>query len=413
VSDDHFALDPDRVEWLLANDPDNPLFNAVDADDPEAGVLSFDHLRKGLVRVTLPLPDNMDVIDEHGTVITPQDRKISVWRGVPSVLNVAYDAPYQSDGRLSTLEEQAQAAFLAHSAAGAQPQSQLEQLADFERTLFSSDAARDVARWSSLSALDATLERPEDRAALDAAEMRGLTVFNSACEACHGGATTKQIVNRQVQGVFFNALKPDGNVLWQPIVLPGATPFSIPVQDPRPFDEFLNAGFAYMSYLGQIGRAPKLFNASVSLPRYRFRFYKDSARTQQLTDLPPIPVTASGDPLDPNAALDEYNGLIAGPNFFAQQFTTDPGRALISGDPLDFEGFDVPQLRGVAKTAPYLHDNSHLTLEEVLDSYSRRVLPFLLPLNLPAQYPPETPGGEKEALTPQQKQDLLAYLRLL
>lgn len=50
----------------------------------------------------------------------------------------------------------------------------------------------------------------------------------------------------------------------------------------------------------------------------------------------------------------------------------DPGRALITGNPnpaTDFEGFDVPSLYGIADTAPYFHDNSSQTLEDVMELY--------------------------------------------
>ena len=77
-----------------------------------------------------------------------------------------------------------------------------------------------------------------------------------------------------------------------------------------------------------------------------------------------------------------------------------PGRAAITGDPADFEAFDVPQLRGIARTAPYFHDNSHETLRDVVDTYSRFVLPFITPLNLPAVHPPEQPGGRKDRSAP-------------
>jgi cytochrome c peroxidase len=123
-------------------------------------------------------------------------------------------------------------------------------------------------------------------------------------------------------------------------------------------------------------------------------------------------VTASGDPHDLCPALDERGAPIVGPNLIPQQFTTDPGRAVITGDPADFEAFDTPQLRGIAQTAPYFHDNSRETLREVVDEYSRFLLPFLKPLELPT-FPPEQPGGRKEGLSPEQKNDLLEFLEQL
>ena len=49
----------------------------------------------------------------------------------------------------------------------------------------------------------------------------------------------------------------------------------------------------------------------------------------------------------------------------------------------------------------------------MVDTYSRLVLAFITPLNLPAVHPPEQPGGRKESLSPAQKADLLAFLRRL
>jgi cytochrome c peroxidase len=65
--------------------------------------------------------------------------------------------------------------------------------------------------------------------------------------------------------------------------------------------------------------------------------------------------------------------------------STDPGKALLSGrlDELNF--FDIPTLYGIAKTAPYFHDNSAATLEEMIRHYQlefeavRRVIPAFLP----------------------------------
>ncbi len=51
----------------------------------------------------------------------------------------------------------------------------------------------------------------------------------------------------------------------------------------------------------------------------------------------------------------------------------DPGRALINGS-IDFESFNafkIPSLWGVSRTAPYFHDNSAKTLDEVAQQYAR------------------------------------------
>jgi len=55
--------------------------------------------------------------------------------------------------------------------------------------------------------------------------------------------------------------------------------------------------------------------------------------------------------------------------------SSDPGRALLTGfvggpAPLDdWNKFDVPGLHGISRTAPYFHNNSAATLDEVVDHY--------------------------------------------
>jgi cytochrome c peroxidase len=77
----------------------------------------------------------------------------------------------------------------------------------------------------------------------------------------------------------------------------------------------------------------------------------------------------------------------------------DPGRALITGNANDlFEGlnaFKIPSLWGLERTAPYFHDNSARTLDEVAQHYTR----FFGPLGL--------------VLTEQDQKDMVAYMKLL
>lgn len=406
---DHTALLPASVAARLAQDPNDPLFNAIDADDPSAAVPTYRHLLKGLVRITLPLPANIDLIDVNGQVVTPPARTISVWRGVPSVENTAYTAGFLYDGRAATLQQQALGALRDHSqirtAVGFGEQNLI---AAFEQTIFSSDRAKSVADQIEAGVPVSAIADPEASMALTVEQQRGRAIYNRACTGCHGAATDNLITNRAAHDQLFFQLQPDGNVVYQS--LPGVGP--VPVLAPRPTDEFLNVGFGLASYRGQIGQFPA-FNADVELPRYRLRFYADGSRSVPVTELPPIPVTASGQPFDPQPAINPQTGApIVGPNRAPQWWSTDPGRCLISGDPADFEAFDVPQLRGVAHTAPYMHDNSHATLADVVNTYSRDILPLIPALGLPRVSPPESPGLPAESLTPQEKADLLAFLNV-
>jgi cytochrome c peroxidase len=83
----------------------------------------------------------------------------------------------------------------------------------------------------------------------------------------------------------------------------------------------------------------------------------------------------------------------------------DPGRSLITGvtDVEDttfsnFNAFKIPQLRGVRNTAPYFHDNSAKTLEDVLAHYKT----FF-----------EIATNGALILTPRDQKDIVAFIKLL
>jgi hypothetical protein len=389
VESEHLALSPQHVATLYATHPNDPLFNRIDADDPDAAVPTYDHLKAGLIRVTVPLADNLDVIDLAGNVITNAARTISMWRGVPSTENVGYTAPYQYDGRAPTLEVQADGALHAHSQIDREPRPVvLESIADFERATFSSHAAEEVAEGldegRTPAPLDLHLPPGSDAA-------KGQAVFQSICAKCHGSPTTNVIVDQDVFDSFFPVQHDDGTVdiigfLPTGVAIPST--FLHGVQPPHEG----TLGISAIATLGQLGVLPN--PSGLSLPQYRLRFYTDATRTQKRVDMPPLPP-----------------GI--GPSLAPLPFTVDPGRSIISGDPYDWEGFDVPQLRGVSKTAPYFHDASAPDLHALLDEYSRLILPADPVLNLPPIFPPEGPGLPPESLTPAQKAQLFAFLQLI
>lgn len=81
----------------------------------------------------------------------------------------------------------------------------------------------------------------------------------------------------------------------------------------------------------------------------------------------------------------------------------DEGRFAVTGDPSDHGAFKTPTLREIARTAPYMHDGSLATLEEVVDFYAQggRANPALDRRMRPIDFTTE----EKEAL--------FAFLRTL
>lgn len=91
----------------------------------------------------------------------------------------------------------------------------------------------------------------------------------------------------------------------------------------------------------------------------------------------------------------------SGPNFSDEDFHNtgvgardgepQPGRAAVTGRPEDRGRFKTPTLRGVAATAPYMHDGSLATLEEVVELYRRgghanaNLDPVLAPIDMSAE----------------------------
>ena len=78
----------------------------------------------------------------------------------------------------------------------------------------------------------------------------------------------------------------------------------------------------------------------------------------------------------------------------------DLGRAAITGNPDQIIDFKIQTLWGIKDTAPYFHDNSARTLEEVVDHYQR----FFQLVDDPAAF---------IKITDQDKADIVAYMKLL
>ncbi len=81
----------------------------------------------------------------------------------------------------------------------------------------------------------------------------------------------------------------------------------------------------------------------------------------------------------------------------------DPGRYRISGRPEDWGAFKAPTLREVARSAPYMHDGSLKTLQEVVEYYNKGGIPNK---NLDERIKPLN-------LTEQEKRDMEEFLKSL
>jgi cytochrome c peroxidase len=342
----------------------DPLFLPIDADDFRVhgdNASDFSNLRQnGLIRITLPLPANLRLIDP-ATNAPSAETSVDLWRAVPTVLNVRLTGPdnlnpwprgpnasggFQLDARIGTLSEQARGALMNHAQAQAEPTAGfLDDLAALEQVLFSS--AR-VARLSDAIRSGASA-LPDIDPPLDALQAQGKATFIRACAQCHGG--------------------PGMSTPQPPVV----RFHDISTQCPRPVDTVTPARFLFTP-------------CPVRLTR--------NARTYEIT---------------------LNNGTVA------RRVSSDPGRALLSGfvgGPAgqdDWNKLDIPGLRGISHTAPYFHNNSAATLEEVADHYVQfyKRVPTVAP---PGVVPPvaTTDGVHFDrALQPEERDGLVAYLRTL
>jgi cytochrome c peroxidase len=353
---------------------DDPLFRPVDADDfrlngESAGDFS-NLVENGLVRVTMPLPPNVRLIDP-ATGQPSDEREVDLWRAVMPVTNVAITGPdavapvwppgapripimgtdpngpnlqggYQHDARFATLEEQARGALFAHAQVSVEPpQRMLDDLAAFQRTLFSSPGVELLAG----AIRSHSMPLPDPDPELKELEQQGKAVFARSCATCHGGT-----------------LHPGTSTPEVLIVRPIVRYHNIQTACPRPATD------------GYAPCPPRLAR---------------NARTYRVT-------RADGT--------------------FQFVTTSDPGRLLLTGQPADLGVMDNTQLRGIGRTAPYFHNNSAATLEEVLDHYDaffRRVARLNPPPNLPPILSSNGMVIDRGFVSTDERAALLAYLRKL
>lgn len=187
---------------------------------------------------------------------------------------------------------------------------------------------------------------------------------------------------------------------------------------PQFFSSFTMLKFAYT------GARPQLPNGRSAAEKRGRRFFIDAAPSGDLktglcaachsgpmlnetNEFVPVPPFRRGGRFQ-SVAVSEFNG--AGNPVRPWRFrnadgtvtefaSADPGRALVTGDAGDVQSrnaFKIPSLWAAARTAPYFHDNSARTLDDVARHYAnffRAVSPI--------------------ELTEQDQQDMVAYMKLL
>ena len=100
-----------------------------------------------------------------------------------------------------------------------------------------------------------------------------------------------------------------------------------------------------------------------------------------------------------NFTLNAYSNLGVG----TDKPEPDVGRFAVTKDPRDWGVFKTPTLREIEHTAPYMHDGSLKTLEEVVDFYNKGGIPNK---NLDANI-------KKLNLSDAEKKDLVEFMKAL
>jgi cytochrome c peroxidase len=352
-SRDTGTVSPRDAKARFQEDPNDPLFLHDGSDDDDGdglgdGVHVTRMLKDATLLMRIPLHPDVELKGQS------ELRVVTVRRGIPTTLNTpALDPVLMLDGRQPTLQDQALGAINDHAQATRIPTPrELNLIANFQKT---------PRFYSSLPLLFFALtgeHAPGLPKGRTASEKRGRVFFEDlppdfsvdppnfrvgACAACHSGP----MLNQTNQ--------------FLPVAVPPGSRFQTVL-----VSEFNTAGNPLMTFV-----------------------FRNQARDMD-------PATNQDGKLD---------GII-------EVSSPDPGRALISGRADDIGSFDqlnafkISPLRGIRHTAPYFHDNSSRTLEDVAEHYRKF---FLIVTDV------DGPGPAQPllVLTEQDKRDIVAFMKLL
>jgi cytochrome c peroxidase len=370
---DSFQLSPANAEarfrllqWRRQFDPqaDDPLFRPIDADDFRTNgtaARDFRNLREnGLIRVTFPLPPSIRLVDP-ATNQPSGELFVDVWRMVPTVNDVKLTGP---DGQNPWAREpnvtggyqlDGRFATLQEQALGAFINHAEVETPPSQRTL------DDLAAFQR-----ALFTNSRVRALADAVDAGTVPLPDPDPRLTELEEQGKTVFNRACAHCHGG---PGQSTTEPPVV----RYHDIATQCPRPVDTVSPARFAFAPCPPRLAR---------------------NARTYEIT-LP--------------------NGTKV------RRTSSDPGRALLTGfaggppPSDDWNKLDVNGLRGITRTAPYFHNNSAATLEEVVDHYIeffKRAKANAPPGFVPPVASTDGVNFDRQPL-PEERAALLAYLRKL
>jgi cytochrome c peroxidase len=370
---DQFQLSPANVEarfqllqWRRKWNPraDDPLFRPIDADDFRTNgdaANDYSNLREnGLVRVTFALPPNVWLVDPV-TNLPSSEPLADVWRMVPTI----------NDVKLTGADGLNPWARGPNTTGGYQLDARFATLQE--------QANGALVNHAQVSGI------PSQRLLDDLAAFQLTRFTNSRVRALAEAVDAGTVplpdpdpplteVEQQGKQVFERACAHCHGGAGQSTTTPPVVRFhDISTQCPRPVDTVAPARFAFAPCPPRLAR---------------------NARTYEI-------------------AL--ANGTRV------RRTSSDPGRALLTGvvggpPPLDdWNKLDVPGLRGIRRTAPYFHNNSAATLEDVVDHYIeffKRARALAPPGVVPPVASTDGVHFNRQPL-PDEREPLLAYLRKL
>jgi cytochrome c peroxidase len=419
--DQAMSLSSRRVQSIYRESHGNdPLFAAVDgANCPtdEVGQRASHSLLldRGLIRIGLPLPSNREfsisaVHDPYGCAITHDPNTgadiVSVYRRPLPTTNLRFLSAVMFDGRETILpltsastfpvsleadlKQQALDATLGHAQAAMAPSdAQLNEIVNFELGLTTaqmmvrgaglldkhraSGGPVGLANQAYYPGINDTLGADPTGGAFNSSAM---TLF-SAWDSANGSSPAEYEDGSEMRGriaagekIFNTAVATitdvrglnDNPALGSPAVIKGTcttchdTPNVGNHSLPLPLDIATSREIAFESNPNVIAGLAKL-----SPP-----------------DLPVFAVSGCADSVNPAVKVRYY--------------TSDPGKALISGKCSDVNRGKGPVLRGLAARAPYFHNGAAANLQQLVDFYNERF---------------------EMNLTAEQKEELVAFLNSL
>jgi hypothetical protein len=356
------------LQWRRAWNPraQDPLFLPIDADDfrthGDAASDFSNLLDNGLVRVTMTLPPNIRVIDPATNAVSA-DTFVDVWRMVPSVQNVKLTGDDGANPRWPRGPNPSGG----YQLDGRQPDLQAQALG----------ALQSHAQIAVL---------PERRFLDDLAAFQNVLFSSPRVRALSDA------------------------------VRAGTSP--LPEVDP-PLSALATQGKAvFTRSCAQCHGGPGQSTTQLPLP---LRFHDISSQCPRPVDTV-SPARFTFAPCPPRLARNARTYEITLPNgTTVRRTSSDPGRALLSGfvgGPApadDWNKLDVNGLHGIAKTAPYFHNNSADTLEQVVDHYVafyRRAQALAPPGVVPPFTTTDGVNFDRQTL-PEEKAALVAYLKTL